>query len=93
MRFIILYVALGYAVLSFVILIHLLKAEFNRYNACEWWDQAMPAIIESFSAKELVIWFLWISVTWPVRVMQLKNELADLYSLYKKRQYGWRVSR
>lgn len=93
MRFIILYVALGYAVLSWVVLFHMLRAEIKGYNACEWWELFMPSILETFSVKELAIWFLWITITWPMRVVQLKNELADLYDLYKERPNVGRVSR
>lgn len=93
MRFIILYVVLGYSVLSWVIFIHMLRAELKGYNACEWWDLFMPSILETFSAKELAIWFVWVSFTWPMRVIPLKNELADLYDLYKERPNRERVLR
>lgn len=92
MRIFILYVALGYAVLSGVIFIHILKAEFDGYEACDWWDQFIPTIVETFSENELLIWFCVITITWPVRVRQLRDELADLRELYRLKHGKRRVS-
>lgn len=82
MRIIILYVSLGIAALCVTFGAHLLKAELKGYEACDWWERLMPALIDTYNSKELVLLCLCIVAVWPMCVVILCKRLPEFYDEY-----------
>lgn len=83
MRIMVLYVALGLASMVIAIGMHIVKAEFRGYKACEWWDTYIPATLETFSTNEAIALCLGLIVAWPMRLVDLNRQLPELYDLYE----------
>lgn len=81
--------ALGYAIIGIIIcglvvIIHLVSAESQGYEALDYWEAAFPIIEKQVTAGEL----LWSMTIWPIRLWQFASMVKVFYDIYDYKKYG-----
>lgn len=81
------YMVVGIVACSAVVIIHLISAESQGYEALDYWEEAFPIIERKITVGELI----WSMVIWPVRIWQSTAFVQVFYDSYDYKKYGPRT--
>ena len=77
------YYAIGILAVTVMVVSHLIKAEHTGYAALEYWDKVRPELEKQVTiSKFLIGWTLW-----PVRLLQGRVLLKEMYDVYDYLKY------
>lgn len=77
----ILWMFIGFVAIYVAAFIHLIRAEFKGYKACEWWNINGKRILSE--TEQIEFKFVIGLVIWPVRIVQFWYVIPKLYEAYE----------
>lgn len=77
------YYVIGILAVTIMVTVHLIKAEVKGYAAIDYWNTVGPELEKQITiAKLLIGWTIW-----PVRLLQGRVLLKEMYDVYDYLKY------